>query len=93
YTLKDEETKTVTRTINYVDSVTGKAIPSELEPSVTQTATLTRSVIYDSKGNKIGYGTVSADGKSYTLNDSYKVTGSWDEKKSADLSSHGYTAP
>ncbi|MFR0646234.1 hypothetical protein ACLUWT_10195, partial [Limosilactobacillus mucosae] len=27
YSLKDEESKTVTRTINYVDSVTGEAIP------------------------------------------------------------------
>ena len=91
---KDEESKTVTRTINYVDSVTGKAIPSELEPSVTQTATLTRSVIYDDQGNKIGYGTVSEDGTSYTLDDSWKVADqTWTEQKSADLSDYGYTAP
>ena len=91
---KDEESKTVTRTINYIDSVTGEAIPSELEPSVTQKATLTRSVIYDDKGNKIGYGTVSKDGTSYTLDDSWKVADqTWTEQKSADLSDYGYTAP
>ena len=95
YTLnKDEESKKVTRTINYVDSVTGEAIPSELEPSVTQTATLTRSVIYDDQGNRIGYGTVSKDGTSYTLDDSWKVADqTWTEQKSADLSDYGYTAP
>ena len=95
YTLnKDEESKKVTRTINYVDSVTGEAIPSELEPSVIQTATLTRSVIYDDQGNRIGYGTVSEDGTSYTLDDSWKVADqTWTEQKSADLSDYGYTAP
>ncbi|MFR0541689.1 mucin-binding protein, partial [Lactobacillus delbrueckii] len=94
YSLKDEESKTVTRTINYVDSVTGEAIPAELEPSVTQKATLTRSVIYDNKGNKIGYGTVSADGSSYTLDDSWKVADqTWIKQDSADLSDYGYTAP
>ena len=91
---KDEESKTVTRTINYIDSVTGEAIPSELEPSVSQKATLTRSVIYDDKGNKIGYGTVSKDGTSYTLDDSWKVADqTWTEQKSANLSEYGYTAP
>ncbi|WP_155859690.1 mucin-binding protein, partial [Lactobacillus equicursoris] len=94
YSLKDEESKTVTRTINYVDSVTGEAIPAELEPSVTQKATLTRSVIYDNKGNKIGYGTVSEDGSSYTLDDSWKVADqTWTKQDSADLSDYGYTAP
>ncbi|MFR0610597.1 mucin-binding protein, partial [Limosilactobacillus mucosae] len=94
YSLKDEESKTVTRTINYVDSVTGEAIPAELEPSVTQKATLTRSVIYDNKGNKIGYGTVSEDGTSYTLDDSWKVADqTWTKQDSADLSDYGYTAP
>ncbi|MFR0593554.1 mucin-binding protein, partial [Limosilactobacillus mucosae] len=91
---KDEKSKTVIRTINYIDSVTGEAIPTELEPSVTQEATLTRSVIYDNKGNKIGYGTVSEDGTSYTLDDSWKVADqTWTKQDSADLSDYGYTAP
>ena len=88
------ETKDVTRTIEYYDSVTGEPIPSNLESTVTQTATLARNKIYDDQGNFIGYGTVSADGSSYTIDDSWKVDAqTWTQQDSADLSDYGYTAP
>ncbi|AJT50307.1 hypothetical protein LBLM1_04085 [Limosilactobacillus mucosae LM1] len=88
------ETRDVTRTIEYYDSVTGEPIPSNLESTVTQTATLTRNKIYDDQGNFIGYGTVSADGSSYTIDDSWKVDAqTWTQQDSADLSDYGYTAP
>ena len=90
----DVETKNVTRTIEYYDSVTGEPIPSNLESTVTQTATLKRNKIYDDQGNFIGYGTVSADGSSYTIDDSWKVDAqTWTQQDSADLSDYGYTAP
>ena len=88
------ETRDVTRTIEYYDSVTGEPIPSNLESTVTQTATLTRNKIYDDQNNFIGYGTVSADGSSYTIDDSWKVDAqTWTQQDSADLSDYGYTAP
>ena len=88
------ETRDVTRTIEYYDSVTGEPIPSNLESTVTQTATLTRNKIYDDQGNFIGYGTVSADGSSYTVDDSWEVDAqTWTQQDSADLSDYGYTAP
>ncbi|MEO5283625.1 mucin-binding protein [Limosilactobacillus allomucosae] len=90
----EAETRDVTRTIEYYDSVTGEPIPSDLESTVTQTATLTRNKIYDDQGNFIGYGTVSADGSSYTIDDSWKVDAqTWTQQDSADLSDYGYTAP
>ena len=90
----EAETKNVTRTIEYYDSVTGEPIPSNLESTVTQTATLKRNKIYDDQGNFIGYGTVSADGSSYTIDDSWKVDAqTWTQQDSADLSDYGYTAP
>ena len=86
--------KTVTRTIEYYDSVTGEAIPSNLESTVTQTATLKRNKIYDDQGNFIGYGTISTDGSSYTIDDSWKVDAqTWTQQDSANLSDYGYTAP
>ena len=94
HTGTDIETKDVTRTIEYYDSVTGEAIPSNLESTVTQTAKLTRNKIYDDQNNFIGYGTVSADGSSYTIDDSWKVDAqTWTQQDSADLSDYGYTAP
>ena len=90
----DVETNNVTRTIEYYDSVTGEAIPADLEKTVTQTATLNRNKIYDDQNNFIGYGTVSADGSSYTIDDSWQVDDqTWTEQDSADLSDYGYTAP
>ena len=90
----EAESKDVTRTIEYYDSVTGEPIPSNLESTVTQTATLTRNKIYDDQNNFIGYGTVSADGSSYTIDDSWKVDAqTWTQQDSADLSDYGYTAP
>ncbi|MGN1336275.1 MAG: hypothetical protein ACI4VD_06895, partial [Limosilactobacillus mucosae] len=94
YHTEADTPKTVTRTIEYYDSVTGEPIPSNLESTVTQTATLTRNKIYDDQGNFIGYGTVSADGSSYTIDDSWKVDAqTWTQQDSADLSDYGYTAP
>ncbi|MDC2838382.1 YSIRK-type signal peptide-containing protein [Limosilactobacillus mucosae] len=90
----DVETNNVTRTIEYYDSVTGEPIPSNLESTVTQKATLKRNKIYDDQNNFIGYGTVSEDGSSYTIDDSWQVDDqTWTEQKSADLSDYGYTAP
>ncbi|MFR0596396.1 mucin-binding protein [Limosilactobacillus mucosae] len=90
----EAESKDVTRTIEYYDSVTGEPIPSNLESTVTQKATLKRNKIYDDQNNFIGYGTVSADGSSYTIDDSWKVDAqTWTQQDSADLSDYGYTAP
>ncbi|MFR0610564.1 mucin-binding protein [Limosilactobacillus mucosae] len=90
----EAESKDVTRTIEYYDSVTGEAIPADLEKTVTQTATLNRNKIYDDQNNFIGYGTVSADGSSYTIDDSWKVADqTWTKQDSADLFDYGYTAP
>ena len=90
----DAETKDVTRTIEYYDSVTHEPIPSNLESTVTQTATLKRNKIYDDQNNFIGYGTVSADGSSYTIDNSWKVDAqTWTQQDSTDLSGYGYTAP
>ena len=94
HTGTDAETKDVTRTIEYYDSVTGEQIPTNLESTVTQTATLKRNKIYDDQGNFIGYGTVSANGSSYTIDDSWKADAqTWTQQDSADLSDYGYTAP
>ncbi|WP_048344849.1 YSIRK signal domain/LPXTG anchor domain surface protein [Limosilactobacillus mucosae] len=91
---KDTETKDVTRTIEYYDNVTHEPIPSNLESTVTQTATLKRNKIYDDQNNFIGYGTVSADGSSYTIDNSWKVDAqTWTQQDSTDLSDYGYTAP
>ena len=91
---KDTETKDVTRTIEYYDNVTHEPIPSNLESTVTQTATLKRNKIYDDQNNFIGYGTVSADGSSYTIDNSWKVDAqTWTQQDSTDLSDCGYTAP
>ncbi|MFR0606252.1 mucin-binding protein [Limosilactobacillus mucosae] len=94
YHTEEAESKDVTRTIEYYDSVTGEAIPADLEKTVTQTVTLNRNKIYDDQNNFIGYGTVSADGSSYTIDDSWKVDAqTWTQQDSADLSDYGYTAP
>ena len=94
YHTEADTPKTVTRTIEYYDSVTGEPIPSSLESTVTQTATLKRNKIYDDQNNFIGYGTISADGSSYTIDDSWKADAqTWTQQDSADLSDYGYTAP
>ena len=94
YHTEADTPKTVTRTIEYYDSVTGEQIPSNLESTVTQTATLKRNKIYDDQNNFIGYGTVSDDGSSYTIDDSWKTDAqTWTQQDSANLSDYGYTAP
>ena len=91
------ETKTVTRTINYYDKVTGEKIPSELikENPTTQNVTLSRMHVVSSTGQDMGYGSVSADGKTFTkatTADGWN-TGDWAQVTSPDLSNAGYTAP
>ncbi|MCC4330647.1 YSIRK-type signal peptide-containing protein, partial [Limosilactobacillus reuteri] len=89
------ETKEVTRTINYLDGKTGEKIPSGLIQNnpVSQTVNMHRTEIVDNNGKVIGYGTVSADGKSYTINNDYVVDGNWASVTSPDLTANGYKAP
>ena len=91
------ETKSVVRTINYYDRVTGAKIPAELihDNPTTQTVQLTRNHVVSSTGQDMGYGTVSADGKTFTkaTNDDGWNTGKWDQVVSQDLTKAGYTAP
>ncbi len=91
------ETKTVTRTINYYDKVTGEKIPNELikDNPTAQTVTLSRTHVVSSTGPDMGYGSVSADGKTFTKGataDGWN-TGDWAQVTSPDLSNSGYTAP
>ena len=91
------ETKTVTRTINYYDKVTGEKIPNELikDNPTAQTVTLSRTHVVSSTGQDMGYGRVSADGKTFTKGataDGWN-TGDWAQVTSPDLSNSGYTAP
>ncbi|WP_225209029.1 mucin-binding protein [Limosilactobacillus walteri] len=91
-----EETRDVTRTINYYDKVTGAKIPSDLIAGnpTTQTVTLKRTHVVSSTGQDMGYGTISNDGKTFTKSagDGWN-TGSWDQVVSPDLQNAGYTAP
>ncbi|MDK8117022.1 YSIRK-type signal peptide-containing protein [Limosilactobacillus reuteri] len=91
------ETKTVTRTINYYDRVTGEKIPTNLIAGnpTTQNVTLSRTHVVSSTGQDMGYGTVSADGKTFTkaaTADGWN-TGDWAQVTSPDLSNAGYTTP
>ncbi len=91
------ETKTVTRTINYYDRVTGEKIPANLiaDNPTTQNVTLSRTHVVSSTGQDMGYGTVSADGKTFTkatTADGWN-TGDWAQVTSPDLSNAGYTTP
>lgn len=93
---KNPEEKTVTRTINYYDKVTGEPIPASLikDNPVVQNATITRQIVLDNKGNVVGYGKISEDGKTFTPNDSWTTDDkSWSEVVSPDLTKYGYTAP
>ena len=84
------ETKSVTRTINYLDGKTGEKIPTI---PVAQTVNLHRTEIIDDSGKVIGYGTISKDGKSYTINNDWVVDGKWASVTSPDVSAKGYKAP
>ncbi|NME21084.1 YSIRK-type signal peptide-containing protein, partial [Lactobacillus johnsonii] len=81
------ETKTVDRTINYLDDEDHTKSVSAL---VTQHGQLARMQILDDQGNVIGYGTVNQDGTSYTINNDYVPVKNWDAVVSPDLSSRGY---
>ena len=89
------ETKSVTRTINYLDGKTGEKIPTDVIATnpVAQTVNLHRTEIIDDNGKVIGYGTISKDGKSYTINNDWVVDGKWASVTSPDLSAKGYKAP
>lgn len=79
--------KTVNRTVNYLDS---EDHTKTVAPQVVQKITLSRTQIVDNSGNVIGFGTVSSDGKSYTINNNYKIENDWIAVDSPDLSSDGY---
>ncbi|WP_438450381.1 mucin-binding protein [Lactobacillus kitasatonis] len=87
YHVGEPVTQTVKRTINYLD---GNDHSKTVAPQVVQKATLSRTQIIDNKGNIIGWGSVSSDGKSYTINNSYKVDNGWIDIDSPDLSNEGY---
>ena len=82
-----KETKTVTRVINYLDNETKQPVSDAVE----QTTTLSRTQIKDEKGNVIGYGTVSEDGHSYTLNNEWTIDkNGWVAQVSPDETAKGY---
>jgi adhesion exoprotein len=82
-----KETKTVTRVINYLDNETKQPVSDAVE----QTTTLSRTQIKDEKGNVIGYGTVSEDGHSYTLNNDWTIDkNGWVAQVSPDETAKGY---
>ncbi|MCC4357545.1 mucin-binding protein, partial [Limosilactobacillus reuteri] len=98
YHAGNTETREVTRTINYIDGTTNEKIPANLiqDNPIEQTSTLSRTQIVDNDGKVIGWGTVSADGKSYTINnnnDGWTISGNWDAVTSPDLTANGYKAP
>ncbi|WP_436632478.1 mucin-binding protein [Lactobacillus acidophilus] len=94
-----EESKTINRTINYYDKVTGEKIPSNLisQNPVTDSVTFTRTQVLDQDGKVVGYGTISTDGKSFRNQDWHTAAGEsstqFDAKRSSDLSAYNYTAP
>ncbi|GFZ26289.1 mucin-binding protein [Lactobacillus corticis] len=75
------ESKTVKRTIEYIDKKTGKAIPASLAKPVEQDVTLKRTVSNNKTTGKVTYGDWTVE------------SGSWDEVDSPDLTNYGYTAP
>ena len=94
-----EESKTIKRTINYYDKITGEKIPSNLisQNPYSDSVTFTRTQVLDQDGKVVGYGTISSDGKSFKTQDWHTATGEsktqFDTKKSPDLSASNYTAP
>lgn len=82
-----KETTSVTRVINYLDNETKQPVSD----AVKQTATLSRTRIKDEKGNVIGYGSVSEDGHSYTLNNDWTIDNNgWVAQVSPDETAKGY---
>ena len=89
YSEGEKVSKTVNRNINYLDD---EDHTKGVAPSVSQKATITRYAIVNNVDcSIIGYGTVSADGKSYKLN-GYDVDNGWIQVTSPDLSGQGYEA-
>ena len=82
-----KETTSVTRVISYLDNETKQPVSD----AVKQTATLSRTRIKDEKGNVIGYGSVSEDGHSYTLNNDWTIdSNGWVAQVSPDETAKGY---
>lgn len=87
YSEGEKVSKTVNRNINYLDD---EDHTKGVAPSVSQKATITRYAIVNNVDcSIIGYGTVSADGKSYKR---YDVDNGWIQVTSPDLSGQGYEA-
>ncbi|WP_369950645.1 mucin-binding protein [Lactococcus ileimucosae] len=88
---KSSLSKTITRTINYVDKKTGKVLKQEV-----QTVTYTRTAVVDKvTGELLGYDT-NGDGKVDTTDDSASWTTTsdvWDKLVSPDYSAQGYGSP
>ena len=62
-----ENTKEVTRTINYVDKTTGQPMPTNFAPTVEQSVTLTQYIVKDASGKILGYNTSGTwEGNKYT---------------------------
>ncbi|WP_332461833.1 mucin-binding protein [Lactobacillus gasseri] len=73
--------------MNYLDNETKQPVSDAVE----QTTTLSRTQIKDEKGNVIGYGTVSEDGHSYTLNNDWTIDkNGWVAQVSPDETAKGY---
>ena len=82
-----KETTSVTRVISYLDNETKQPVSD----AVKQTATLSRTRIKDEKDNVIGYGSVSEDGHSYTLNNDWTIdSNGWVAQVSPDETAKGY---
>ncbi|MDU1021263.1 MAG: YSIRK-type signal peptide-containing protein, partial [Lactobacillus paragasseri] len=82
-----KETPSVTRVISYLDNETKQPVSD----AVKQTATLSRTRIKDEKDNVIGYGSVSEDGHSYTLNNDWTIdSNGWVAQVSPDETAKGY---
>ncbi|HJA72909.1 MAG TPA: LPXTG cell wall anchor domain-containing protein [Candidatus Limosilactobacillus faecipullorum] len=87
----DLVSKSVTRTINYVDA---KDTSKPVADAVKQRATLTRNHIKDNvTGDYVGYGSID-DNSDYVSNDAWNVENqTWVAVASPDLSAKGYEAP
>ena len=90
-----QETMTFTRTIKYVDDVTGDLIPTELGPNgknvITQTTTISRTPIYNDDNKFVGYGTVDKNGHFVKSDGDGWSTSSLAKQDSPDLTNAGYT--
>ena len=83
------ETKTVTRTINYLDSQTHQAIPG-VKP-VSQPATLYRYQLKNDQGKVIGYRSLDEKTHQYQFSNTWMLDqNKWQQQESPNLTSRGY---